>query len=239
MTKETLKDLKTVDLKTLTLLKRCDSDDLKALAPTFKRGDAVKVARRMNCSLPGSAKRNDIPVGTPATVVGIPDATSDKVIIKVLVPLERDAAPVEVTHVAFTDFLKFEHEDLEPNDETSKTLEEAEPSHGRSKKRAAPWALLDSVPEQVLEEPHWPKLLADRGSLIQSFCVRSRIGIVLQALVEALPLYTPKDLAVIERQNAHGVWRSELWTKKGLRPSGTHRCSQLLAAQRDSRHVRS
>ena len=128
---------------------------------------------------------------------------------------------MEVTHVAFTDCLKFDHEDLEdldPNEERSKALEEAETSHGHSKKRAASWALLGSAPEQVLEEPQWPKLLADTDSLIQSFGVRSRIGVMLQALVHALPQYTPKDLAAIERQNAHGVWRSELWTKREFAP---------------------
>ena len=41
---------------------------------------------------------------------------------------------------------------------------------------------------------------------------------MLQALVEALPHYTPKDLAVIQRQNAHGAWRSELWTKREFAP---------------------
>ena len=78
-----------MDLKTLTILKRCDSDAVPDLGPNIKRGDAAKVARRMNCSLPGSAKRKDIPVGTPATVVGLPDADSDKVIIKVLVCMEK------------------------------------------------------------------------------------------------------------------------------------------------------
>ena len=109
---------------------------------------------------------------------------------------------MEVTHVAFTDFLKFEHEDLEdldPNEVRSKGGEEADTSHGHIKKRAASWALLNSEPEQVLEEPQWPKLLADTDSLIQHFGVRSRIGVMLEALVDALPQYTPKDLAVIER----------------------------------------
>ena len=182
----------------------------------------MKVAGRMTCYMPGKAKRNDIPVGTPATVVGLPDATSgDRVIIKVLLSIEKGAAPVEVAHVAFTDCLKFDHEDLEdldPNEEKSKALEEAETSHGHSKKRAASWALLDSVPEQVLEEPQWPKLLADTDPLIQNFGVRSRIGVMLQGLIEALPQYTPKDLAVIERQTPHGVWRSEVWTKREFAP---------------------
>ena len=207
-----------MDLKALTLLKRCDSDAVPAVVPKFKRGDAVKVVRRMNIKVPGTAKRKDVPVGTSAIVVGIPDATSDKVIIKVLLCLEKDAAPAEVTHVVFTDCLKFEHEDLEPNEESSKTLDEAEPSHGHSKKRAASWALLDSDPAQVLEETQWPKLLADTDSLIQNFCVRSRIGVMLQALVEALPHYTQKDLAAIQRQNALGAWRSEVWTKRDFAP---------------------
>ena len=77
----------TVDLKALTLLKRCDSDAVPDLGTQLKRGDAVKVARRMNCSLPVSAKREDIPVSTPATVVGLPDADSDKVIINALVSM--------------------------------------------------------------------------------------------------------------------------------------------------------
>ena len=131
---------------------------------------------------------------------------------------------MEMTHVAFNDFLKLDREDLEDldtdknkNEVKSKGGDEAESSHGQ-KKRAASWALLDSAPEQVLEEPQWPKLLADTDSLIQAFGVRSRIGVTLQALVEALPQYTSKDLAVIVRQNAHGVWRSELWTKRDFAP---------------------
>ena len=94
----------------------------------------MKVARRMNCALPGSDKRKDIPVGTPATVVGLPDADSHKVIIKVLVTEEKGAAPVEVTHVTLPANLKFTHEDLETNEETSKDLGEAAAPSGLNQK---------------------------------------------------------------------------------------------------------
>ena len=41
---------------------------------------------------------------------------------------------------------------------------------------------------------------------------------MLQALVEALPHYTQKDLTVIQRQTALGAWRSEVWTKREFAP---------------------
>ena len=50
-------------------------------------------------------------------------------------------------------------------------------------------------------------------------CVlRDHITVRLEALVDALPDYTAKDFAIFQRQNAHGVWKSEVWTKRDFDP---------------------
>ena len=44
--------------------------------------------------------------------------------------------------------------------------------------------------------------------------LRSRIGLNLQSLLEALPMFTEKDLAVVHRRTEKGLWRDEVWTNR-------------------------
>ena len=158
-----------VDLNALKVLKRCDSETVPELGPRFKRGDQVKLVRRTSCRLPGTDKRRDLPVGTEASVVGLSDEHGNKVIIKVLVVVEKGEDPVEVAHATVPSNLKFLGEDLEATEEPDQALGDTAAPSGQGKKRVAPWALLDSAPEQVREEPHWAKLLSDKDPLMQAF----------------------------------------------------------------------
>ena len=82
---------------------------------------------------------------------------------------------VEVTCATSPANLKYAHEDLATQEEKSNDLGEPSSPSGMSEKRTASWAKLDSDPEQVREEPHWPKLLADHDSLVQAVFLRSRV----------------------------------------------------------------
>ena len=89
----------TVDLQALTLLPGSNTDAVPELGPKFKRGDQVKLRRRITVQLPGSDKRKNLPGGTEASVVGLSDEHGNRVIIMILVAVEKDAYPVEITHV--------------------------------------------------------------------------------------------------------------------------------------------
>ena len=127
--------------------------------------------------------RKSIREGAEATVVGWAEADSHKVIIKVLLSHEKGGAPVEVTHATVPGNLRFMSEDLNSTTKAEsskglgepKGLDDPASSSGTIKKRSLSWALLDSAPEQVLEEPKWPKLLADKDHLCQACALCSRI----------------------------------------------------------------
>ena len=52
--------------------------------------------------------------------------------------------------------------------------------------------------------------------LNRCFWLRSRIGVVLDALYESLPQYTEEDLLICHRQNSKGTWRAEVWTNRAF-----------------------
>ena len=68
-------------------------------------------------------------------------------------------------------------------------------------------------------ERQWDSLnLGGIDPVSQQWYLRSRIGMVMEALAENLPKYDEKDLMIINRSNDKGVWKSELWTLRDFEP---------------------
>eukprot|EP00972_Heterocapsa_arctica_P077614 11446256-Heterocapsa_arctica.AAC.1 len=64
-----------------------------------------------------------------------------------------------------------------------------------NKRKAPPsWILEDTDPSRVKAEKNWNQLVADSDNLNQTFWLKGRIAVCLQALYETLPTYTDKDL---------------------------------------------
>ena len=80
-----------VDLKSLTIIKLCDSAAVPEIPPKFKRGGAVTAVRNMSATVHspgGGVLRRNIREGVQATVEGWAEADSHKVVRKVLMDLE-------------------------------------------------------------------------------------------------------------------------------------------------------
>ena len=222
-----------VDLGSLTILKRNPSDPVSGeVLPKFlfKRGDEVTIVRRMTWTVPRPGDtdfRKDIPEGTEATVEGWADSENKKLLVRLV--LNVAGGPREIVHeirprnVQLTSEYRKEalasssSKKAERQAEEDGGLEEKGTKKGK-KNKIPDWLRLESEPNEVLEEKNWAKHLADNDKLMKNFWMRSRLGVCLETLYDAMPVYTSQDLVVCHRQNAAGAWKCELWTKRDFGP---------------------
>ena len=192
----------------------------------FQRGDDVTTTRRMTWSLPRAGQepwRTDVPVGTQGTVLGYPDTKHRKVLLKVLLTLEGASCPTEQTHDVYPRNImlteEYEQQQNAPGASSGHQADVEEPKEKRKKRGQEEWLRLDSEPEQVLVEKKWTKYLAEDGALFKTYLLRSRIGLLLECLVQQLPKFTEKDLVIAHRQSStSGAWKCEVWTKREFKP---------------------
>ena len=57
-------------------------------------------------------------------------------------------------------------------------------------------------------------LSANAENTLKNFFLKSRVGGCLEALMEAVPTFSDKDIYVVHRKTEKGVWKDELWTKR-------------------------
>ena len=213
-----------VDLSSVKGLKRnasCpegpDPDSLK-----FKSGDKATVVRRFTLAVPTSEDpdyRKDVNVGTEGLITGWEDAKNRKVLFKVTLKIGEHkktvTQPVIPRNLKLTsDYLveKAGQEHAGPG-VPGEAEEDEEPAVTKHPKRFH-WALQDSDPADVKFEEKWKQLLCDNDKLVKSQYLRARIFTILEALNDVLPVYSEKELIVVNRKNEKGVWTSELHTLK-------------------------
>ena len=80
------------------------------------------------------------------------------------------------------------------------------------------WLVGSSDPSCIKKEPLWKSLLCDGDTLARIWHLKSRIGVGMEALSEALPSYSEKDLVLAHRKTDKGVWLTELWTNREFKP---------------------
>ena len=76
----------------------------------------------------------------------------------------------------------------------------------------------DSGRADVKVEDKWKSLLADGDDLNKCLWLRGSIATGLKALFEIMPKYSEKDFIMVNRKTDKGLWKSELWTKRGFEP---------------------
>ena len=140
--------------------------------------------------------------------------------MKVVIDVQGSGAPQEVVHPVPPRNVQLTSEYLAHKKRASSQEEEQHESPGSAnkKQKVQSWLLQDADPEHVREEKRWTKYLADNDKLSKEFWLRSRLGVCLESLVDGLPTYTEKDLAVVHRQNSAGAWKCEVWTKRDFLP---------------------
>ena len=89
-----------------------------------------------------------------------------------------------------------------------------EPDQKNGHLKGFQWVLCSSDPANVKVESSWKSLQADGDVLTKSMYLKGRIATGMQALLEALPHYSDKDLVVVHRKTDKGIWRDELWTRR-------------------------
>ena len=211
-----------VPLGNLRDLKRnpsaASADGPTTSSATFQRGDLVTVARRMSWPVPrpnNAEFRRDITVGTEGVVEGFADSSSRQVLLKV--SLDFPEGMLDVVHPAFPRNLKLTKDyNLQKAGASVKNPEADAARDEKSDKKIPDWLLGNSSPSAVKVEKNWVKVLADTNTLNKTWWLKSRIGVCVGALAETFPKFTEKDLVVVHRQNAKGVWHDELWTKRGF-----------------------
>ena len=218
--------LKELDLEGVRELKPSSSGGPDPdLAPKFARGDEVVVTRRMSWNLPQKGVpnfRKDIVVGTEGIVEGFADLENRLVLLKVVIDLPSGKKQT-VTKECFPRNLKLSSEyALEKGlsaDPTGSTSEKGGKAKAKKDPYEAPaWALCNMDQDSVKALVHWKDLLADKDMNAKMLFLRSRIGVSLQSLQEALPTYGDKDLTIVQRKNERGIWKSEVWTKRSFGP---------------------
>ena len=60
--------------------------------------------------------------------------------------------------------------------------------------------------------------MCDNDKIMQLMHIKSHTGVGLQALKEALPVYTDKDFLLVHRKSDKGIWKEEVWTKRDFAP---------------------
>ena len=207
-----------VDLETLRGLKRNLSEPAEGLR-SFQEGDEVAVVRRFTWSIGTKAEpdfRKDVNPGTFGIIKGFCDREGRQVLLEVslkiagrLQTITKACAPRNLQHKA--EYLMQQGENAEAPEPVETP---GSSSSGPVLSKAMEFLQMDSQPSEVLVEPRFKPLLADYDSLTQAMCLKSRIGVGLEALHEVLPKYTEKDFLVVHRKDLKGVWKSEVWTKR-------------------------
>ncbi len=205
-----------VNLGNLRALKKADSDGAPEAPKGLQRGDLVTVVRRMSWPIPGGSRR-DIQEGTEGIVEGFADKDNKSVLVRVTVHLA--SGPLEVVHACNVQNLQLS-EDFKLAQAAAEAPEDlaegagAAGASGSGGSTSAPAWLLETAPpgDEFRVETAWRKLLADRDATNALFWLKSRIGVCLQGLCEAVPQYTGKDLLVVNRGNEKGAFKTEVWT---------------------------
>ena len=222
-----LEDSQEIDLKGFSLLKRRPSDETSNSPSQFKRGDLVTVIRRMTWNVPikGSKDyRKDVVEGTQGTIEGWADVEKRKVLVKCKLCIGGE--DIELVQDVYPRNLQLtsEHQlmnaarSAEAAPSSASVSSSASGSSSTSGASPFQWLLQNSEPSCVKMQEKLHNHLADTDALNTSFWLKSRIGVALQSLYESLTAYTDKDLVVCHRQNKHGAWRCELWTKRDFAP---------------------
>ena len=133
--------------------------------------------------------RKDINPGHEGTIEGFTDEKKSVVLLKLVVNMQ--GKKIEAVHSVNPGNLQ-----LTKDFQNSKNLSvEAKAAPAKAKgKRVPDWLPGDSESEAVEIEVNWQKLLADTDETNQTFWLKSRIGICLEALAATVPKFTEKDL---------------------------------------------
>ena len=215
-------DNKELDLVPLRKATRSLSDGPEPdLGSKFKKGSEVTVIKRVSWTIPQVDEpkyRRDITVGTEGIIVDFADPEQRMVILEVIMDLP--SGPQQKTsHSIFPRNLKLTSEYKEsqagPDEEKSGAPHSSKAASSSGSSGLVPqWALGASDPASVKMSSKFKHLLADHDKNMKVWQLRSRIGVAIQALSEALPTYSDADFFVVHRKNERGMWKDELWTKK-------------------------
>ena len=194
--------------------------------PVFKRGDSATVIRRMSWVVPTSSDpnfRKDLTVGTEGTIEGFVDKDMRQVLFKV--ELVVDKKKKFVTQACFPRNLKPTAEytlwkgakDLAAKGDPE-TAEPEVPVDASGKEKVvgkvSEWALKDSEPQNVKIEQKFKDLLADNEKSAKDVFMRSRVFVIMEALLETLPTYKDADFHIVNRRHEKGTWITEIYTKR-------------------------
>ena len=162
-----------------------------------------------------SSYHKDLVEGTQGVIVGFAkEGGYGKVLFATT--LQLPGGPQRITQLAFPRNLMLtkEYNLQRAGASAPADLKKGSESQDNKRKGAPLWILDDMDPARVKLEKNWKALLADNDALIQQSALKGRIAVVLQSLHELLPVYTDKDLVVVNRQNEKGGWKTELWTAR-------------------------
>ena len=208
---ESKEDLKEIDLKGLREVQKADCEAQVPEGPkcSFSRGDEVTVVRRMSWPLPqpdAPHYKRDIAEGSSGTIEGWADLEQRQVLLKVI--LDLPSGPKQsITNSVFPRNLKLTSEYLKEKAASSDTGPKEDTKAG-----CPSWALESSNATDVKVEPTFRSLVADCDKNAKLMHLKARIGMSLEALTEALPMFTDKDLVVVHRRSEKGLWKDEVWT---------------------------
>ena len=76
--------------------------------------------------------------------------------------------------------------------------------------------VLGGEPTDLKVVKGWKDLLADADDLAKNMHLKGRVATGLRALQDLLPLYSEKDLLVVNRKSDKGLRNTELWTNRNF-----------------------
>ena len=126
-------------------------------------------------------------------MVGFPDVKNRKVLIQVLLTLPGASTPTEVLHEVYPRNImltsEFEQQNNTPANASGLQDDDAEAKDKKAprKRGVEDWLLQNSQKDQVLVEKKWSKYLAEDGVLFKNFCLRSRVGLLLETSTRSCP----------------------------------------------------
>ena len=166
--------------------------------------------------------RKDIVEGTLGTIEGFPDPeTKRQVLLKILLDVgpgktkKREVCqPCNPGNLTKSSELKAKRAGVAASE-----VPPAKKAKKEDDKKGPPgWCMLTSQEGEVKVESSFKELLLDNAAETRTHFLKARVNVALESLCNVLPTYCKKDLVVVQRRNAKGVWNSELWTNRAFEP---------------------
>jgi len=194
----------------------------------FKHGDRVVHLRRISVAIPipkNPSFRKDVQAGSVGTVKGWVDESLRQLLVEFEITIKGH--PHRHVEKCFPrNIVKEENYSKTSKDskdskasKDSKDSEEKEKDKPEKKlPKGFQWIVGDSEASDIIVDKTWSRYISDRDNLQESWFLKARAAMCLDALMYSIAHPGDLDLIICHRKNSKGIYITEAWTSKRFEP---------------------